>query len=158
MVHVFRLVLAPGDVNDGRACAVEVVPTEERDDVLVEPIRRQCLPSAIVDRQNQVMRRDVDAFGPRRELVLDDGRGNQLSHLAALLGLDLNGHRGVGGRRGFRARHSTKQGCEKGAEVEVACRARRAEACLLEPKLQRSACFDPPLTSADGRVNAASPS
>ena len=108
--------------------------------------------SAIVDRRDQVMRRDVDGVGLRRELVLDDGRGNQLSDLVASLGVPLNGHRGVDGRRGFRARHSATQGCEKGTEVEVAYRARRAEACLLEPKLLRSACFDPPLSSADGRI------
>ena len=80
------------------------------------------------------------------------------SDLLAILDVNLNGHRGVDGRRGFRARHSAIQGCEKGAEVEVAYRARCAEACVLEPRLLRNACFFPPLSSADGRIVAVSSS
>ena len=76
LLLLFRLAVEPDDVPDGRAGGVEAVVSERRDDVLVDHHQRQWLPSAILVRHEQVMRRDVDGVGLRRELVLGDGRCN----------------------------------------------------------------------------------
>ena len=83
---------ATAGANNRSKEAEDAAAQAERVKCIVRMQQRQWLHSAIVERHDQVMQRDVDGVGARRELVLDDGHGNLLSDMVALAGVDLKGH------------------------------------------------------------------